>query len=112
MGSSFGYKSSHVLRGRVSYRRYFLLGGVFLFMRDVMRIFCILSFLFFLDTLFLHCDSKLCTLIYIYIEVVITFFHLSLHVLFIFSLYAHASYLLYVIFYISISHYDAVMSFV
>ena len=43
--------------------------------------------------------------IYIYIErerereVVIIFFHLSLHVLFLFSLYAHTSYLLYAIFY-------------
>ena len=81
-------------------------------MRDVVRTYCIFSFLYFSDTLFLHCNSKPCTYVDIYIEVVITFFHLSLHVLFIFSLYAHASYLLYVIFYISISHYDAVMSFV
>ena len=42
--------------------------------------------------------------IYIYIEVVIAFFHLSFHVLFLFSPYAHASYLLYAIFYISVSH--------
>ena len=65
-------------------------------------------YLFFLYTLFLHCDSKPCThfdiYIYIYIEVVITFFHLSLHVLFLFFLYAHASYLLYAIFYISVLH--------
>ena len=53
----------------------------------------------FRDTLFLHCDSKPCILIDIYIEVVITFFHLSLHVLFLFSLYAHTSYYLYGIFY-------------
>ena len=64
-----------------------------------MRTFCIFSFLFFLDTLFLFCDSKPCTHFDIYIEVVITFFHLSLHVLFLFSLYAHVSYLLYAIFY-------------
>ena len=38
-------------------------------------------------------------LILIYIEVVINFFHLSLHVLFLFSLYAHDSYILYAIFY-------------
>ena len=37
--------------------------------------------------------------IYIFNEVVITFFHLSLHVLVLFSFYAHASYLLYAIFY-------------
>ena len=45
-GSSFGYESSHVLRGRVSIGdRYFLLGGVYVFMRDVVRTF--VSFLFF-----------------------------------------------------------------
>ena len=37
-------------------------------------------------------------LIYI-LEVVITFFHLSLHVLFLLFFYAHASYYLYAIFY-------------
>ena len=61
-----------------------------------MRTFCIFSLLSILDTLFLHCDSKPCTL---FDEVIITFFHLSLHVLFLFSLYAHVSYLLYAIFY-------------
>ena len=63
-----------------------------------MRTLCIFSFLFFLDTLFLFCDSKPCThfdiyiyiYIYISIEVVIIFFHLSFHVLFLFSLYAQA----------------------
>ena len=48
-------------------------------------------------------DSTPCTYvdiyIYIYIEVVITFFYLSLHVLFLFSLYAHASYIMYAILY-------------
>ena len=45
-------------------------------------------------------DSKPCIyLICIFDEVVITFFHLSFHVLFLFSFYAHASYLLYAIFY-------------
>ena len=44
-------------------------------------------------------DSKPCTYVDIYIEVVITFFHLSLHVLFLFSLYAHVSYLMYAILY-------------
>ena len=44
-------------------------------------------------------DSKPCTYVDIYIEVVITFFHLSLHVLFLFSLYAHASYIIYAILY-------------
>ena len=47
--SIFGYESSHVPRERVSIGD-FLLGGVFLFMRDVVRIF--VSFLFF--SLFIH----------------------------------------------------------
>ena len=44
-------------------------------------------------------DSKPCTYVDIYIEVVITFFRLSLHVLFFLSLYAHVSYLMYAILY-------------
>ena len=51
-GSSFGYKSTHILRGRVSIGD-FLLGGVFI-LRDVVRTFCIFSFLYPLDTLFLY----------------------------------------------------------
>ena len=52
----------------------FVRGSVFPFMRDIVRTFCIFSFLYFSDTLFLHCDSKPCThfLIFIYIKVVIT----------------------------------------
>ena len=61
-------------------------------MRDVVRTYCIFSFLYFLDTLFLLCDSKPCIHFVIYIEVIITFFHLPLHVLFLFTLYTHASY--------------------
>ena len=61
-------------------------------MKDVVRTYCIFSFLYFLDTLFLLCDSKPCINFVIYIEVVITFFHLSLHVIFLFSLYAHVYY--------------------
>ena len=57
-----------------------------------MRTFCIFSFLYFLDTLFFLYDSEPCIHFVIYIEVVITFFHLFLHVLFLFSLYALASY--------------------
>ena len=49
--------------------------------------------------MFLHCDSKPCTYVDIYILRLLLQFHLSLHVLFLFSLYAHASYLLYAIFY-------------
>ena len=54
----------------------------------------------FRDTLFLRCDSKPCTYDVIYMmRLLLQFFHLSLHVLFLFSLYAHASYILYAIFY-------------
>ena len=95
-------------RGRVSIGE-FVIGGVF--MRDVVGIFCICSFLSFLDTLSLvhwSCDHLVIAniilifdiYIYIYIfdDVVITF-HLSLPVLFLFSLYTHVSYLMYAILY-------------
>ena len=60
---------------------------------------CIFFLFFFLDTLFLLCDSKPYTYDVIYmIRLLLQFFHLSLHVLFLF-IYAHASYLLYTIFY-------------
>ena len=72
---------------------------MFFFLKDVVRTCCIFSFLFFLDKLFILCDSKPCTHFVIYIEFVITFFHLLLHVLFCFSLYEHASYFLFAIFY-------------
>ena len=65
-GSSFGYESSHVLRGRVSVGDIFVSGSVFV-LRDVVRTFCIFYFIFFLDTLFLLCDSKPCTYVDIYI---------------------------------------------
>ena len=78
--------------GRELVYEIFLL-GVYL-LRDVVRtyVFFFFSSLSYLDTLLLHCDSKPCTLIDIYIGVVITFFQISLHMLFLFSLYAHASY--------------------
>ena len=61
---------------------------------------CIFFFSFLRDTLFLHCDSKPCTYDVIYMmRLLLQFFHLSLHVLFLFSLYAHVFYILYAIFY-------------
>ena len=61
-GSSFRYKSSHVLRRRVGIGDIFVRGSVFFFFFwDVVRTFCIFSFLSILDTLLLHCDSKPCT---------------------------------------------------
>ena len=65
-----------------------------------MKIYVFFFFFSFRDTLFLHCDSKPCTYDVIYMmRLLLQFFHLSLHVLFLFSLYAHASYILYAIFY-------------
>ena len=69
-GSSFGYESSHVLRGRVSIGDIFIRGSVYL-LRDVVKTFCIFSLLYFLDTFFLLCDSKPCTLLLIYIYIYI-----------------------------------------
>ena len=57
----------------------------------------------FLDTLFLYFRS--CNHFYTYIVLIffiyvhVCFFHLPLHVLFLFSLYTHASYYLYTIYY-------------
>ena len=90
-----------------------MLGGVLrFFLRDVVRIFCIFSFL---DTLFLYfrsCDhfyTYIVLILFIYVNV--CFFHLTLHVLFPFSLYTHVSYtcMQSIIF---ILHKDALMSFV
>ena len=67
------------------------------------------SFLSFLDTLFMYLRSCYHVMIanlvlidiyiYIYLRLLLQFFHLSLHVLFLFSLYAHTSYILYTILY-------------
>ena len=71
-----------------------------IYFRDVVRIYVFFFFSYFRDTLFLHCDSKPCTYDVIYMtRLLLQFFHLSLHVLFRLSLYAHASYILYAIFY-------------
>ena len=72
-------------------------------MRDVVRITCIFSSLSFIDTLFLyfrsydHFFSYIVLIFFIYVDV--CFFHLPLHVLFLFSLYTQASYYVYAIYY-------------
>ena len=43
----------------------FLLGGVFYFLRDVVRTFCIFYSLSILDTLYLHCNNLVFILLYI-----------------------------------------------
>ena len=60
-GSNFGYKSSHVLRGRVSVGDIFVKGSVFVY-EGCSEDFLYLFFSLFLDTLFLLCDSKHCIL--------------------------------------------------
>ena len=54
-GSSFGYESSHVVRGRVSTRdRYFCDKESIYILRDVMRLLCIFfSFFYFMYTDFM-----------------------------------------------------------
>ena len=88
-GSSFGYESSHVLGRRVSIGDIFVKGSVYLYEgcnEDFFYLFFSLLFRYIVIANLVLLD------IYIYIKVVITFFHLSLHMLFLFSLYAHASY--------------------
>ena len=71
------------------------------FFRDVVRTYIFFYFLL-LEIHYSYiviANLVLIDVIYIYDEVVITFFHLSLHVLFLFSLYAHTSYILYTILY-------------
>ena len=80
----------------------FLLGGV-LISWYVVRILCIFSFLSFIDTLFLYFRSQdhyrhTLYLSSLYVDVCFSFTY-PLHMLFLFSLYAHASYYLYAIYY-------------
>ena len=105
-----------ILRGRVSIGP-FLLGGVFICSfegcsEDSMYLF----FSFFLDTLFLYmrsCDHLLTyiVLISLFILMHVFFFHLPLHVLFLFSINTHVSYICMQSI-ISVSHKDVLMSFV
>ena len=74
-------------------------------MRDVVRILCIFSFLSFIDTLFLYFRSYdhffltyIVLIFFIYVDVCSSFTY-PLHVLFLFSLYTHASYYVYAIYY-------------
>ena len=89
-----------IFRGRVSIRD-FLLGGV-LILRDVVRILYIFFFSFYFRYIYLLYMGLVTILTYIVLIFFIygcMFFHLFLHVLFIFSLYTHVSYYLYAIYY-------------
>ena len=84
-----------LLRERVSIG-HFVRGSVDI-LRDVVRILCIFSFLSFIDTLFLYlrsCNHLLTYIVlilfYIYMDVCFSFTY-PLHVLFLFSFYAHDS---------------------
>ena len=97
-----------IFRGRVSighcqYRKFFVRGSVDI-LRDVVRILCIFSFLSFIDTLFLYlrsCDQLLTYIVHVllYMWMYVFLSPSLLHVVFLFSLYAHASYYLYAIYY-------------
>ena len=92
------------LRGGVSFWDHLVKGSVIIFLRDVVRTSCIFSFLSLLGTLFLYIRSydhlqTYIVLIFSYILLMYVFFHLPFHVLFLFSLYTHASYYLYAIYY-------------
>ena len=74
----------------------------YLYLRDVVRITCIFFLFSILDTgILVHgsCDHYWHTLYLFSLYVDICFFHLPLHVLFLFFLYTHASYYLYAIYY-------------
>ena len=81
-----------------------------------MRILCILFLFFPLDILFLYirsCDHFYdihCTY-FLFYDVDVCFFHLFLYVLFLFSLYAHVSYIC-MQSTISVSHKNTLMSFI
>ena len=76
-----------------------------MFLRDVVRIFCIFSFLSILDTLSLvHCSCDHLTYIVfifgLYIYILMYVINPSFHVLFLFSLYTYVPYLMYAIYYL------------
>ena len=69
-------------------------------MRDVVRFLCIfLFFLLLLPHVYWSCDHLTYIVLIFGFIYVIYVIHLSLHVLFLFSLYAHDSYILYAIYY-------------
>ena len=87
-----------ILRGRVSIG-HFVRGSADV--RDVLRIICIFHFLSFIDTLFLYfrsCETYIVLIFFKYVDVCSSFIY-PLHMLFLFSLYAHAFYYLYAIYY-------------
>ena len=80
----------------------FLLGGECT-LRDVVRTWCIFFFIFFLfeihHILYIGLVTILTYIVLIFFTYWCMFFHLSLHVLFLFFLYIHVSYIMYAISY-------------
>ena len=69
-------------------------------MRDVVRVLCIfLFFLLLLPHVYWSCDHLTYIVLTFGLYLLVYVIHLSLHVLFLFSLYAHDSYILYTIYY-------------
>ena len=79
----------------------FVRESVFLFMRDVVRTFCLFSFLYCSDTLFLQSDSKPCSYVVIYIKVVIIVSPISSCVVSFFSLCTCFLYIVYNLLFLS-----------
>ena len=75
-----------------------------MFVRDVVRTYCIFSFLYFLDTLFLHYDSKPCIHLYIYILRLLLLFFTYLFMYCFFSLFMHMLLITCMQSFISVSH--------
>ena len=80
-----------------------------------MRFLCIfLVFILHLPNVYWSCDHLTYIVLiigYIYIYMLMYVIHLSFHVLFLFFLYTHVSYIMYAILF-SVSHEDGLMSFV
>ena len=71
-----------------------------------MRTLCIFFFSFYFRNivhvpliLWSYCDSKPCNCWYIHLRLLLQFFHLSLHMLFLIYFYTHVSYIIYAILY-------------
>ena len=107
------------LRGRVSFKDHCVWGSVVIFflLRDVVRILCIFSFLSFLDTLILVHEVLCpfidihCTYFLLYIVDVCFSFTYPFMCCF-FSLFIHMLLIICMQSIISVSHKDALMSFV
>ena len=104
-----------ILKGRVSIRQFFVRGSVDI-LRDVVRILCIFSFLSFIDTLFLYLRSYDHLLTYIVLILLYMWMYVFLsptpYMCCFFSLFMHMLLITCMQSIISVSHKDALISFV